>query len=772
MKKVYTFTTLFLLSLGLLAQCPTVSIDRDSWTVESFDTEETNGEGPNNGHAIHAIDGDDATFWHTQWQDFEAGFPHFIAIDMGAEYPIEGISLTTRFDSPNNKPENFELYLSNDPGDWGEPQAAGDLIYDDPEGSGALAAFNFGAVNARYFKLVFHSATDNSNHSVISEIYATALDGSEGCTATGQSNQILTFDQIPQQYTDSPDMELEASSNSGLPITFTVDEGPATLNDNMLSLTGEAGMVTVTAHQAGNETYYPDSLSRTFEVVDLSIIAPEVSSGLSEANPIKMPQLMAYRLYANARTEEAEALDIADITFEVDGDAIESEGSDGHFMAWWTPQEYGDHEIVITAISSNGMESEIVRNVTVSNSIETTTATTLDGAVIDLGTIGSQWYYGTYELPQSVGAFEQIIADFAVTCPNVPGGCDDWDRLAYVQIKNKKGEWIELFRYITPYGVPCDHSIDVTDYESVLQGTVDFRVYIETWGTGGWKMDLNLTYEAGTPEFAYTTIEEAWQGIYNFGDPDNLQPVPTHEVVPPEYTEEAIFRLVTTGHGWGDNNSGNAAEFYFATHHLQVNGENAFVQDMEVDCNPNPDGCTGQQGTWYYNRAGWCPGTIPAPYVYDLTDYIGAPFDFDYEFETGYQDQCHPNNPYCVDGITCPDCNAGYNPHYRIGGYVIYKSNDPLGIVSVPEIGAEKENKLSLAPNPTTGVFQLTLENEMNDLVVQIFDVRGVSLKTYFFDSKSQLSSYRFELSELPKGVYFVKVYNTKSHYTTRFVIQ
>lgn len=774
MKKIYLIFFLMSMAVGLLAQCPTVEIDRGGWTIHSFDTEETSGEGPNNGRAIHAIDGNNNTFWHTRWQNFDATFPHFIAIDMGEEHDIEGISFTTRFDSPNNKPKDYELFLSNDGEEWGMVQSGGELVYDNPDGSGAMTSFSFGAVTARYFKLEFSSAYGNGNHSVISEIYATALDGSEGCAATGQNNQLLSFEAISKKYTDDPDFELEASTNSGLPITFEVEAGPAVVTGTTVSLTGEAGMVTINAIQAGNSEYYSVTVSRTFEVVDLSIVVPEVHTTLLESESIKMPELMAYRLYATGTTQESQALSIEDITFEVNGEEVPSEGSYGYFSAWWTPTTYGEHEIVITAVSSNGQQSVTQRTVTVEDVIETVTYNTLEDAVIDFGTIGSQWYYGTYNLPQSVGAYDKIIADFDVTCPSVPGGCDDWDRLAYVQIKDKAGKWIELFRYITPYGVPCDHSIDVTDYESVLQGEVEFRVYIETWGTGGWKMDLNLTYEAGTPDFLYTSIQEAWQGNFNFGDPAELQPIPEMTVNPPTNTEAATFRLVTTGHGWGQNNTGNAAEFYFANHNLQVNGANTFAQDMEVDCNPNPDGCTGQQGTWQYNRAGWCPGTIPAPYFYDLTPYIGESFLFDYEFQTSYQDYCHPNNPNCVSGTTCPDCNDGYNPHYRIGAYIIYKSNNQLGQIetSVEDLEKNEQGLLNLWPNPSNGQFKLAIDNGMQDIVVQILDVRGVSFKTYFFINERELKSKQFDVSSLSQGVYYVKVYNQNEQYSTKLVIQ
>jgi len=44
--------------------------------------------------------------------------------------------------------------------------------------------------------------------------------------------------------------------------------------------------------------------------------------------------------------------------------------------------------------------------------------------------------------------------------------------------------------------------------------------------------------------------------------------------------QAATWRVVTTGHGWGSNNTGNTAEFYHATHKLKVNNGNAFTQDL------------------------------------------------------------------------------------------------------------------------------------------------------------------------------------------------
>lgn len=505
-----------------------------------------------------------------------------------------------------------------------------------------------------------------------------------------------------------------------------------------------------------------------------SAFYPVVNSRLTDQYPIQMPNtLRPYLLYANATIDPS--LTITDIKFYVNNILQTSTTSSGnYYRSWWTPSQYGSHTVDIVATASNGNSTTktVVVNV-VNNNISSTVQTFQNNLINFDGNGNSQWYYGTYNLPQSLGAFSTIVANFSVTCPSISGGCDDWDRLAWVQIKNPEGQWVELFRYITPYGVACSHSIDVTDYESLLQGTVEFRMFIETWGTGGWNINLNLKYNSGMPSYLYSAVEEVWQGNYNFGDPANLQPVPIKTITAPANTQDMRFRLVTTGHGWGSNNTSNAAEFYNATHNLQVNGANTFTQALWTLCNPNPDSCTGQAGTWQYGRAGWCPGIIAKPYFYNLTPYINNPFTFRYQFKTSYQDLCHPNNPTCVSGTTCPDCNDGYNPYYRVGGYMIYKSNQPVQYLDVNNFNkSEVNNNIIIYPNSNDGKFKINMENDLFDFVINIFSINGQSIKTYFFKDKEELNNYSFVLNGISSGTYFVKIYNQNQVYSTKLVIK
>ena len=85
-----------------------------------------------------------------------------------------------------------------------------------------------------------------------------------GVTAEPQS---ITFGPIADRPLNAPAFELSAAASSGLPVSFQLVAGPATLAGNLLTVTG-VGPVTVRASQAGNLNFLPASdVEQTFNVV-------------------------------------------------------------------------------------------------------------------------------------------------------------------------------------------------------------------------------------------------------------------------------------------------------------------------------------------------------------------------------------------------------------------------------------------------------------------------------------------------------------------------
>ena len=71
-------------------------------------------------------------------------------------------------------------------------------------------------------------------------------------TPGGMEAQFIDFEAITDQLVYADPITLNAVATSGLPVTFEVVEGPATVEGNILTLTGEEGEVKVSALQAGD----------------------------------------------------------------------------------------------------------------------------------------------------------------------------------------------------------------------------------------------------------------------------------------------------------------------------------------------------------------------------------------------------------------------------------------------------------------------------------------------------------------------------------------
>ena len=79
-----------------------------------------------------------------------------------------------------------------------------------------------------------------------------------------RKEQIITFNPIVNQNVQDSPLTLQATSTSGLPVSFSVVSGPATVKNNQLTLTG-TGTITIKALQAGNATYGLTAVSQRFQ---------------------------------------------------------------------------------------------------------------------------------------------------------------------------------------------------------------------------------------------------------------------------------------------------------------------------------------------------------------------------------------------------------------------------------------------------------------------------------------------------------------------------
>jgi hypothetical protein len=76
-------------------------------------------------------------------------------------------------------------------------------------------------------------------------------------TISARLAQSIRFAPPANRKVTDPSFDVAASATSGLPVSFSIGSGPATLSGNRVSLTGTAGRVLIRASQGGNETYAP-----------------------------------------------------------------------------------------------------------------------------------------------------------------------------------------------------------------------------------------------------------------------------------------------------------------------------------------------------------------------------------------------------------------------------------------------------------------------------------------------------------------------------------
>ncbi|MCF8368026.1 MAG: T9SS type A sorting domain-containing protein [Bacteroidales bacterium] len=568
--------------------------------------------------------------------------------------------------------------------------------------------------------------------------------------------QAISFAQIPDHLTTDPPFALEAEATSGLEVFFEVISGPATVDGNMLTLDGTAGEVVIDATQPGNGTFDPaEPVINAFMVVDPDLNVPNIDVRNPLAGDVYVPNLDYIQLATFTDIDYPELFDVQSVEFSVNGQGFNpTNWGDGYYSGWWMPPNFGNYTLTITATNNFG-----------ASAVETVSFNVIDNAAdMEVLAVDGIWVNTDNptitvdaELPSYTGAFSQISATLEVSCPT--GGCGEWDRVASVDARGHNGEWVEIIRYITPYGVPCSHVIDLTDYMSVLQGKVSFRVNCYTLDNG-YIYDLTLNYSEGTPTYNFSDINVIWWDTYQFGDYADLQPVEDALFTFPSNTLGATLKLVSSGHAWGDLNTGNAAEFHDDTHHIWVNGEQTFEQHNWAVCNPNPDGCSPQNGTWFYNRAGWCPGSIAPWFDYNMNEFIpDEDITLGYIFDEDYVDFCHPNHPDCVTGVTCSDCDDGYNPHLIVACNLVLFSESPVDsatVVSVDGKLVKPEPVVSILPNPTNGILELSCmgDSPADQFTVEILNIAGKPLQKFDWDGEDKT----LDLSAYPAGIYFFQV--------------
>ena len=297
----------------------------------------------------------------------------------------------------------------------------------------------------------------------------------------------------------------------------------------------------------------------------------------------------------------------------------------------------------------------------------------------------SQSAIQVFNLHNDLAEIEQIKMYLQINCPNSTR-CDDWDRFANVKVKDQStGNWYEIARYITPYHtgtqvLPRGLEFDVTDFKSLLTGSVELRIYIENWTQNADIVSLDFDYIDGTPDYNYYAVSEILgfhansiagvpYGVFNDLDLNKNIQIPSN-------AESSHLRTIISG--WGhatpeDLDGRPCAEWCYRTHNIKINNSVTFQHNMDaIGCSSNPINNEQNPGNWMSDRAGWCPGMAVPVRIDDLgQSFSGNSFDFEYEFENWVSD----------GGVIDPSYQPG--AYYATSSYIVVKSNTEISSPTV-----------------------------------------------------------------------------------------
>ncbi len=208
---------------------------------------------------------------------------------------------------------------------------------------------------------------------------------------------------------------------------------------------------------------------------------------------------------------------------------------------------------------------------------------------------------------------------------------DKWDRAGNVCLRVPGMPDIEVIKFVTAYGGPSEHTLDVTHLAPLLRGDCTFAGFVDTWISPGWKMDFELVFEEHpgpdpiyretTPDWAYGILNEqaVRQSLLAEGELAVDVDIPTG-------MGRVVMNYFVSGHC---TDGTDADEFVSKDNVIYVDGrEVRRFKPWRNDCRRfrtvNPYCRRWSDGSWSadYSRSGWCPSDQVRPVEIDLTRYL------------------------------------------------------------------------------------------------------------------------------------------------------
>ena len=164
---------------------------------------------------------------------------------------------------------NGEVSFNDDvnnswPVQWEKVSGPGSITFSNATSRNTSATFSSNGTYVLRFRSHDNNTYAANNTYMTMEDFVTVTIGGDGPV---QQNQTISFSSISNKLTTDNPFNIFATASSGLPVSFSILSGPATIAGNTISLTGQEGIVIIRASQSGNNDYYPaSSQTQSFEV--------------------------------------------------------------------------------------------------------------------------------------------------------------------------------------------------------------------------------------------------------------------------------------------------------------------------------------------------------------------------------------------------------------------------------------------------------------------------------------------------------------------------
>tara|TARA_B100001029_G_scaffold177919_1_gene183484 strand:+ start:834 stop:2492 length:1659 start_codon:yes stop_codon:yes gene_type:complete len=233
--------------------------------------------------------------------------------------------------------------------------------------------------------------------------------------------------------------------------------------------------------------------------------------------------------------------------------------------------------------------------------------------------------------PEVEGQWGKILMVQTLKCDSLTAGdkypCGEWDYIWSTFVEVPIADSTENFclgSFVTPYGKRLEMGgekgwewiYDLTEYAPILKSNMNFTV-----GNNQELLDLKFYFIKGIPTRDIISIENIYpHGNYKYGFLADDSLLKKHEIVLNTNAKEFEIKSIISGHG--HEGPQNCCEWDSKTHTWYLNGWQLFRWNVWTDCGNNP--IYPQGGTWLFDRAGWCPGTIVDEYIFDLSPYVNS----------------------------------------------------------------------------------------------------------------------------------------------------